>query len=102
MLRHHRYQSAHRVDSIEAIRLAAIAYGQSYNDMLRVASCETGGDFNRYSKNPSSTASGLFQFLTSTWAGTPFGSESIWSPYASALAAGWMWTHGRRGEWVCQ
>jgi len=94
--------TVHRTDTLEAIRLAAITYQQSYSDMLRVASCETGGSFNRYSKNRSSSASGIFQFLDSTWASTPYGRESVWSPYANAMAAGWMWKSGRRGEWVCQ
>ena len=95
--------TVHRTDTLEAIRLAAITYQQSYSDMLRVASCETGGSFNRYSKNRSSSASGLYQFLyPSTWNSTPYASESVWSPYASALAAGYMWAHGRRSEWVCQ
>lgn len=92
---------AHQPDSLEAIRLASIAYGVDYGQMEAIASCETGGSFSRYSKNPRSTASGLFQFLTGTFAGTPYGRESIWSPYANALAAGWMMAHGRRGEWVC-
>ena len=102
-VRHARFAVVHKPDSIEAIRIASIAYGQSYGDMPRVASCETGGNFSPYSKNSSSDASGLFQFMPSTFRSTPYGaSESIWSPYASAMAAGWMWTHGRRNEWVCQ
>lgn len=92
----------HRPSSLEAIRLASIAYGVSYRTLYNVAACETGGTFSPYADNPSSTASGLFQFLTSTFAGTPYGRESIWSPYANALAAGWMWSHGRGGEWVCR
>jgi hypothetical protein len=98
---HIRRVPLHRADSLEAIRLASIAYGVDQGQMMAIASCETGGSFNRYSKNPSSSASGLFQFLTGTFAGTPYGRESIWSPYANALAAGWMMAHGRRGEWVC-
>ncbi len=52
-------------------------------------------------KNPTSTASGLWQFLTSTFASTPYGKAgmSIWSPCASSLAAGWMHEVGRGGEW---
>jgi hypothetical protein len=96
-----RRQKLHRPDVLEAIRLAAIAYGVDYGQMYNIADCETGGSFNRYSKNRHSSASGLFQFLAGTFAGTPYGRESIWSPYANALAAGWMMAHGRRGEWVC-
>ena len=54
-----------------------------------------------HARNPSSTATGLYQFLTSTYASTPFGRAgfSIYSPYAQSLAAGWMHEHGRGCEW---
>ena len=97
----HRRAYVHRPSSLEAIRLASVAYGQSYSKLLRIASCESG--LYRYAKNPRSSATGLFQFLyPSTWRSTPFASESVWSPYASALAAAWMQRAGRGGEWVCQ
>lgn len=35
------------------------------------------------------------------WNSTPYRNESVWSPYASALAAAQMLKAGRRGEWVC-
>jgi len=101
-----RHAATHSPDSLEAIRLASIAYGVSYGLLERRARCETGGDFNRYAKNRTSSASGLFQFLTTpnggTWASTPYGRESVWSPYANALAAAWMERQGRGGEWVCR
>jgi hypothetical protein len=53
-----------------------------------------------HAKNPSSTATGLYQFLTSTFRSTPYGHLSIYSPYAQSLAAGWMHQHGRGGEWA--
>lgn len=83
----------------EAIDLAAATYGNG-STLWRKAGCETGGTYNPRAYN-SSTASGLFQFLPSTWASTPYAGFSIWSPYASALAAGWMHAHGRGGEWSC-
>ena len=52
--------------------------------------------------NASSQASGLFQFLPSTWRSTPYAAFSVWSPYANAQAAGWMHRAGRGGEWVCR
>jgi hypothetical protein len=89
--------------SRDAIALAAVVYRQSEGDLLRVAMCETGGSLSPYAKNRSSSASGLYQFLhPSTWSSTPFARFSVWNPYANALAAGWMWSVGRRGEWVCQ
>ena len=90
----------HRPTVVEAINLACATYGYCAT-LWRKASCETGGTFNPRAYNPSG-ASGLFQFLPSTWASTPYGRLSIWSPYASALAAGWMHQQGRGGEWVCQ
>jgi hypothetical protein len=82
----------------EALSLACSIYG--YCDTLwRKARCESG--LSSSARNPSG-ASGLFQFLPSTWATTPFARLSIWSPYASALAAGWMHQRGRGGEWVCR
>jgi len=85
---------------VEAINLACATYGHC-STLWRKARCETGGTFSPASRNPS-WASGLFQFLPSTWASTPYARLSIWSPYANALAAGWMHQQGRGGEWVCQ
>lgn len=88
-------------DEIVAIIYAAAAYyGQDGNAMLRVATCESGLSPTAY--NGIYGASGLFQFLPGTFASTPYASESIWDPVANAFAAGWMWSVGRRGEWVCQ
>ncbi len=82
----------------EAINLAAATYG--FGDTLwRKARCES--KLDPRAQNPSD-ASGLFQFLPSTWATTPFAGFSIWSPYANALAAGWMHAQGRGSEWVCR
>jgi hypothetical protein len=88
-------------DSITGIICnAAALYGQSCDDMLRVATCESGLDPNNVT--PPYDASGLFQFLPGTWASTPFGTQSVFDPVANANAAGWMWANGRRSEWVCQ
>lgn len=86
---------------IAIIYAAADRYGQSREDMLRVARCESG--LNPRAVGPAPYyASGLFQFLQSTWASTPYASEDIFDPVANANAAGWMWSVGRRNEWVCQ
>jgi len=85
---------------VEAINLACATFGYC-STLWRKAKCETGGSFSPTSYNASG-ASGLFQFLPSTWRSTPFRVFSIFSPYASALAAGWMHEHGRGGEWSCQ
>ncbi len=52
--------------------------------------------------NPRSKAAGLFQFLWSTWSGTPQGRAGL-SPYdaiAARNAARWMAGQGRWTEWV--
>lgn len=84
-----------------AINLACTVYGNC-STLWRKAGCETGGTFSRWAKNRHSTAKGLFEFLDTTWTSTPFGTFSVYDPYANALAAGWMHEHERGGEWVCQ
>jgi hypothetical protein len=86
---------------VEAINLACATYGNC-STLWRKAECETGGTLSPRSLNSSSGAAGLYQFLPSTWASTPYGRFSVWSPYANALAAGWMHTHGRGSEWSCR
>lgn len=89
-----------RDEIIQIIYAAADKYGQPRSDMLRVAQCESVLDPNAV--NPASGVSGLFQFLPSTWATTPYADEDIFDPVANAEAAGWMWANGRRNEWHCQ
>ena len=83
----------------EIITEAANRYGQNPAAMLAVARCESG--LNPAAYNARSGASGLFQFMPGTWRTTPFASYSIFDAWASANAAAWMWSVGRRGEWVC-
>ncbi len=86
-------------DIIAIITAAARRYGQSPSAMIAVARCES--TLNPRAVNRSSGASGLFQFLPSTWRTTPYAAQSIFDPVASANAAAWMWSVGRRREWVC-
>lgn len=82
----------------EAINLACATYGHCA-ELWRKARCES----HLYPRaHNASGASGLFQFLPSTFRSTPYASLSIWSPYSNALAAGWMHSRGRGGEWVCR
>jgi uncharacterized protein YraI len=89
-------------DIIAIIYAAADRWGQPRADMLRVARCES--NLDPVAVNPSSGASGLFQFMPSTFATTPNGQrgEDIFDASTSADAAGWMWANGRRNEWECQ
>ena len=86
------------------IEKAAKRYGQPLGDALRVADCESDFRPGLVNSTPvgSEHASGLFQFLPSTWATTPYARRNIFSAKWNSLAAMWMWSVGRRGEWACK
>ncbi|MHB8613645.1 MAG: transglycosylase SLT domain-containing protein [Candidatus Dormibacteraceae bacterium] len=67
---------------------------------INVAYCES--RYHPNSVNSSSGASGLFQFLLSTWGGTPWASQSPFDPVANAQAAAWLYSHYGPGRWQCQ
>jgi soluble lytic murein transglycosylase-like protein len=67
---------------------------------LRVAWCES--RYHPNSVNSSSGASGLFQFMPGTWAGTPWASQSPFDPVANANAAAWLYSHYGPGRWSCK
>jgi len=67
---------------------------------INVAYCES--RYHPNSVNSSSGASGLFQFLPSTWSGTPWASQSPFDPVANAQAAAWLYSRYGPGRWVCQ
>lgn len=87
-------------DIVQIIREAARAFGQPEEDMIRVGRCES--NLDPRAVNQAGPYFGLFQFLRSTWAGTPFADQDIFDPSANARAAAWMWQQGRRHEWACQ
>ena len=61
-------------------------------EALRIIDCESNGDPNAY--NPYSGASGLFQFLPSTWASTApkagYPNSSPFEPEANVASAAWL------------
>ena len=94
---------APRGDVAHAIRLASVVYGVSERELQRVAWCESRYDAGAV--NASGDATGLFQFLRSTWARYPFRGFPRSDPFASALAAAYVrkqdgswrqWTASRR------
>jgi hypothetical protein len=98
--RHERlHQGRYGVD--HAIRLASALYGVPLSEMRRVGTCES--HLTPTSKNRSSTASGLFQFLDSTWNRAGIPGFSVFDPYANAIATARLVTrdHGWH-EWSCQ
>ena len=83
-----------------ALRHASKMYGVSYWEMRAVSFCES-----RWNPNAVGNGShGLFQFLRSTWAHTPFASKNIYSAWWNAHAAAWLWRHdgGSWREWTCR
>jgi hypothetical protein len=85
---------------VDIIYEAADNYGQSRDDMLRVARCESG--LNPQAVGGGGAYHGLYQFVPSTFSQTPFGEYDIYDPWANANAAAWKWSEGGKGDWVCQ
>lgn len=67
---------------------------------VNVAYCES--RYHPNSVNSSSGASGLFQFLPSTWAFSPYAAQSPFDPKYNALAAAWLYGRDGPSQWVCQ
>ena len=96
----------YKVTIKECVKLATIAYPDLNEDRAwRIIGGESRGNPNAWNDESiwnGEHASGLWQFIPSTFNSTPFGKAgmSIWSPCASSLAAGWMHANGRGGEWT--
>ena len=100
--------SGNRYGTVEyALRLAAAAFPNvPLSELRAVARCESG--FDPHNRNLSSTASGLFQFLDSTWRGA-WGAASfhrlgfsVYDPVANALAAAQVVARdGGWRQWAC-
>jgi hypothetical protein len=67
---------------------------------INVAYCES--RYHPNSVNTDSGASGLFQFMPSTWSGTPWANQSPFDPVANANAAAWLYNRYGPGRWTCQ
>ena len=84
----------------QLIRDYSAQYGISANLPLRIAQCESG--FNQFSKNKSSTASGVFQWLSSSWANQPASQNntvSVFDADKNVSAAVWLIAHGKTSPW---
>lgn len=91
-----------RRDASYAIRIASAAFGVSQTDMRSVAWCESRMGAQTTAQ-AGSGASGLYQFLGSTWAHTPFSTFDVFDPLPNALAAAQIVAHdGGWGQWTCQ
>jgi hypothetical protein len=58
----------------------------------------TESHWNPNAVNPRSGASGLGQFLRSTWMTTPYAARSVFDPWANHAAICWMLSVGRARE----
>lgn len=83
-----------------ALHAASHRYRVPYREMRDVSYCES--RWNPYAVGAGSH--GLFQFLRSTWARTPFARRSIYSAWWNAMAAAWLVRHDGFSwrEWTCQ
>lgn len=99
--RHRLQRELARGSARYAIHLAATVYGISESNMRTIAQCESGMGAQKTAE-AGSGASGLFQFLPSTFARTPFAHFDVFDPVANALAAGWLVRKdGGWREWSC-
>jgi G5 domain/Transglycosylase SLT domain len=90
---------------IEAvIRAAAAAWGADPIQLLRVAWCES--RYNALAYNARSGASGLFQFIPTTWAANSvragYTGASVFDPVANANVAAYMFSRGQAWQWACK
>jgi hypothetical protein len=71
---------------------------------LRIIECESHGDPE--AKNPTSSASGLFQHLGSLWnertLAAGWEGADIFDPFANIAMAAWLFETGGPGHWVCK
>lgn len=83
---------------------AAQRWGADPTQLLRVAYCES--HYNPYAYNASSGASGLFQFLASTWAANSvragYAGASVFDAVANANTAAMMFANGQARQWSCK
>lgn len=93
-----RYYSTDEVQQL--IRDYSAQYGISANLPLRIAQCESG--FNQLAKNKSSSASGVYQWLASSWANQPASNNGAVSPFdadTNIRAALWLIAHDKISPW---
>ncbi len=71
---------------------------------LRIMECESKGKPN--AKNPTSSASGLFQHLARLWPpraeAAGFAGADVFDPFANIAVAAWLLENGGPSHWVCK
>lgn len=96
----HRCGDQNSTAVLSCVHRAALHWGVSYPYMKGISYRES--RWSATAKNPSSTASGTFQFLTSTWYGSwnPYRGLSIWSAKYNSLAAAFAMHLGYYSWWA--
>ena len=87
-----------RVQVIAVIRAAALRWSADPDQLVRVATCESG--LNPRAYHPVSGASGLFQFLPGTF--YAHGGHDIWSAADQSDIAAKMFSQGLAYMWTCR
>jgi hypothetical protein len=90
--------------SVSEVQALIIRYSQQYGTSpeipLAIAKCESG--FRYDAKNKSSSASGVFQWLSSSWRSQPAsegGTVSVFNADKNISAAVWLIAHGQTSPW---
>lgn len=90
-------------DVEQIVRDAAAEFDVDPDLLVAVARCESG--LNPYAKNKRSTASGVMQFLTSTWRSQMgrlgYDTADVWSARAASRVAASMISEGGLRQWEC-
>ena len=96
--------TASGINTESLIRERCAQLGCNSEQIIKVMYCESGGRSDAY--NASSGASGLFQFMPSTFAANAarigISNSSIWDPYAQVMVATSMFANGQASQWSCK
>jgi hypothetical protein len=77
---------------------AAARFGQPRSQAFAIAYRES--RYHWHATNRSSGAAGIFQFMPTTWAHSPYRRHSPYNPKWAAMAAMWYWAHGGKYHWA--
>lgn len=95
-----RRYSTSQEEVIQLIKNYSAQYEINADLPLAIARCESG--FNANAKNRNSSASGVFQWLSSSWRNQPAsqnGAVSVFNADANVSAAVWLIAHGKTSGW---
>jgi soluble lytic murein transglycosylase-like protein len=84
------------------IRSAAARHGVDGERLVRIARCESGLNPGAYNRR--SGASGVMQFIPSTWRATPQGraGADVFDAAANVEAGAWLMRNYGPGQWECR